>query len=106
VGPTGGWRRWLTAARGERGGGGWAAMWTQSGGGGRQAGPRLGRARGWGGRPRQGGSRLAATRSRPKGGGGEEGISLFQFLPIIYSISNLLLRANFMETKRIHPKVN
>jgi hypothetical protein len=64
--------------------------------------------------PRAGVGGQAAPGGKPPGrdekpaqrGGGEEGISLFQFLPIIYSISNLLLRANFMETKRIHPKVN
>jgi hypothetical protein len=52
-----------------------------------------------------GGSRLSHG-EKPAQRGGEEGISLFQFLPIIYFISNLLLSANFMETKRIHPKVN
>jgi hypothetical protein len=92
-------------ARGERGGG-WAAKWAQSGGGGRQARPpsRLGRTGGGGAGRTRGEAGWAAVRSRPKGG--EVGIFLFQFLIIIYSISNLLLSANFMETKRIHPKVN
>jgi hypothetical protein len=61
--------------------------------------------RGWA--VRGGKGQAAPGGSRPKGGRrGNSPFPISSYFPIIYSISNLLLSAYFMETKQIHPKGN